>query len=138
MFASIKQVDVAGPFMAVGMVLAVLTLVISGVESIVMFLLRWDKFGRCLWAAFLMNVASTIVGSVLVAYVGWARATIWLPVSFALSVLIEGGVLMLMKRGATRQNWTVSLAVNLVSYLFIILPCVIWPEIIESIASAFL
>jgi hypothetical protein len=137
MFTSIGHYDTGGAFIGLGIVLIVLTLAISGVESIVMLLLRWDRFGRCLWAAFLMNVASTFVGSVLIAYAGWATVHIWLPVSFVLSVLIEGGVLMLMKRGAARQNWKVSLIANLVSYLLIILPCVIWPEIIEFIATAF-
>jgi hypothetical protein len=45
-----------------------------------------------------------------------------LAIAFVLSVLIEGGALMLMKRGATRQNWIASLTANLASYLFIILP----------------
>jgi hypothetical protein len=138
MLASIGHCDTGGAFIGAGLVLAVLTLAITGVESIVMLLLRWDRFGRCLWAAFLMNVASTIFGGVLIAYLGWASKYIWLPVSFVLSVLIEGGVLMLMKRGAARQNWRVSLVANLVSYLLIILPCVIWPEIIEFIAAPFL
>ncbi len=100
----------------------VLTLIISVVESIVMFLLKWDKFGRCLWASLLMNVTSTIFGGVLIALGLFGGSFIWLAAAFVLSVLIEGGVLMLMKRGAARQNWIVSLIANLVSYLFIILP----------------
>lgn len=100
----------------------VLTLIISVVESIVMFLLKWDKFGRCLWASLLMNVTSTIFGGVLIALGLFGGSFIWLAAAFVLSVLIEGGVLILMKRGAVRQNWIASLVANLVSYLFIILP----------------
>ena len=130
--------DAGGAFIAWGIVLAFLTSIISVVESLVLRSQEWDKYGRCLWAAFMMNVASTVLGSVLVILTGWARPYIWLPVSFVLSVLVEGGVLMLMKREAARENWKVSLKANLVSYLFIILPCVIWPEIINFIAHIFL
>ena len=102
--------------------LIVLTLIISVVESLVMLLLKWDKFGRSLWASLLMNVTSMIFGGILIALGLFGGSHIWLAVAFTLSVLIEGGVLMLMKRGAARQNWIVSLIANLVSYLFIILP----------------
>ena len=102
--------------------LIVLTLIISVVESIVMLLLKWDKFGRSVWASLLMNVTSTIFGGVLIALGLFSDSYIWLAVAFVLSVLIEGGVLMLMKRGAARQNWIASLVANLVSYLLIILP----------------
>ena len=130
MFTSIPY-DVAGPGVLLAIAafsigaLIVLTLIISVVEAIVMLVLKWDKFGRSLWASLLMNVTSTIFGGVLVA-LGLLRGTyLWLAVAFVLSVLIEGGVLMLMKRGATRQNWIASLISNLVSYLFIILPIVL-------------
>ncbi len=103
----------------------VLTLIISVVESIVMFLLKWDRFGRCLWASLLINVTSTIFGGVLIALGLFGGSFIWLAAAFVLSVLIEGGVLMLMKRGAVRQNWIASLVANLVSYLFILLP-IVW------------
>ena len=130
MFTSIPY-DVAGPGVLLAIAafsigaLIILTLIISVVEAIVMLVLKWDKFGRSLWASLLMNVTSTIFGGVLVA-LGLLRGTyLWLAVAFVLSVLIEGGVLMLMKRGATRQNWIASLISNLVSYLFIILPIVL-------------
>jgi hypothetical protein len=130
MFTSV-QYDVAGPGVLIAIAafsvgaLIVLTLVISVIEAIVMLLLKWDKFGQSLWASFLMNVTSTILGGVLIALGLLGGSYIWLVVAFVLSVLIEGGVLMLIKRGAARQNWTVSLISNLVSYLFIILPIVL-------------
>lgn len=49
--------------------------------------------------------------------------------------VIEGGVLMLMKRSAARQNWIVSLIANLASYLLIILPSYIWPQHLRLIAK---
>jgi len=129
--------DVGGALVAIGGVLLLLTLVISIVESIVMLLLKWNKFSRSFWASLLMNVTSTIIGMFWVFAMGFlSDLNIWLifAVSFLLSVLIEGGILMLMKRGATWQNWIVSLIANLVSYLFIILPSFIRPQILGAIA----
>lgn len=127
MFASI-QYDVGGALVAAGGALIALTLIIAFLESIVMFLLKWDKFGRCLWVSFLMNVISTIFGGVLVVSDVLLDTYIALAVTFVLSVLIEGGVMLLMKRGAARQNWIASLFANLVSYLFIIVPFFMWLE----------
>ena len=130
MFTSIPY-DVVGPGVLLAIAafsvgaLIVLTLIISVVEAIVMLLLKWDKFGRSLWASLLMNVTSTIFGGVLIALGLLGGSYIWLAVAFLLSVLIEGGVLMLMKSGAARQNWIVSLTANVASYLFIILPIVL-------------
>jgi hypothetical protein len=130
MFSSVPY-DVAGPGVLLAVAafsvgaLIVLTLIISVVEATVMFFLKWDKFGRSLWASLLMNVTSTIFGGVLVALGLLGGSYAWLAAAFVLSVLIEGGVLMLMKRGAARQNWIASLISNLVSYLFILLPIVL-------------
>ena len=127
--------DVAAPWLvgllvgAGGCTLTVLTLIISTLESLVMVLLKWGRFGRSLWASLLMNITSGIVGMVfgIVVLTSPDDSSIrhWytlLAVAFVLSVPIEGGVLMLMKRGAARQNWVVSLSANLASYIFIILP----------------
>lgn len=122
--------DVAGPGILVAAAvfgfgaLVALTLFISFAESIVIFLLKWDKYGRSLLASLLMNVTSTIFGGILVAIGALYSSFIWLAVAFVLSVLIEGGILLLMKRGAARQNWIASLLSNIVSYVLIILPFV--------------
>ena len=122
--------DVAGPGILVAAAvfgfgaLVALTLFISFAESIVMVLLKWDKYGRSLLASLLMNVTSTIFGGILVAIGALYSSFIWLAVAFVLSVLIEGGILLLMKRGAARQNWIASLLSNIVSYVLIILPFV--------------
>jgi hypothetical protein len=118
--------DVAGP----GVLLAIAAfsigaLIITVAEAIVMLLLKWDKFGRSLWASLLMNVTSTIFGGVLIALGLLGGSYIWLVAAFVLSVLIEGGVLMLMKRGEVRKNLLTSLIANLASYLVIILPIIL-------------
>jgi hypothetical protein len=137
MFTPISY-DVATPYLAFGIVLAVLTLVIGFVEALVLHAKQWGSFGRSLGAALLMNAVSTLFGFLLIAYISWAKPYIWLPVSFGLSVLIEAGILLLLKRQARRQNWDASLKANLASYVLVILPCIIWPEIINGIANIFL
>ena len=130
MFTSIP-LDVAGPGVLLAIAafsigaLIVLTLIITVAEAIVMLLLKWDKFGRSLWASLLMNVTSTIFGGVLIALGVLGGSYIWLAVAFVLSVLIEAGVLMLMKRGEVRKNLLTSLIANLASYLVIILPIIL-------------
>jgi len=130
MFTSIPF-DVAGPGVLIAIAafsigaLIVLTLIITIAEAIVMLLLKWDKFGRSLWVSLLMNVTSTIFGGVLIALGVLGGSYAWLVAAFVLSVLIEGGVLMLMKRGEVRQNLLTSLIANLVSYLVIILPIIL-------------
>ena len=130
MFTSIPF-DVAGPGVLIAIAafsivaLIVLTLLITIAEAIVMLLLKWDKFGRSLWASLLMNITSTIFGGVLIALGVLGGSYAWLVAAFVLSVLIEGGVLMLMKRGEVRQNFLTSLIANLASYLVIILPIIL-------------
>ena len=127
--------DVAAPWLAglvIGMggcTLTVLTLIISTIESLVMVLLKWGGFGRSLWDSMLMNITSAIFGMVFgivaLTFSDDSPLRHWytlLAIAFVLSVLIEGGVLMLMKRSAARQNWIVSLIANLSSYIFNILP----------------
>ncbi len=130
MFTSISF-DVAGPGVLIAIAafsivaLIVLTLIITVAEAVVMLLLKWDKFGRSLWVSLLMNVTSTIFGGVLAAVGVLSGSYAWLVAAFVLSVLIEGGVLMLMKRGEVRKNLLTSLIANLASYLVIILPIIL-------------
>jgi hypothetical protein len=122
MFAS-PVFDIAGPgtlLLAGGLFFAVFSIGTLVIESLALWLLKWGSFGRSLLASFLMNLASTIVGFILLAfsfYVG-NFYTLFL-VEFLLSVLIEGGVLMLLKRDAARQNWSASFVANVASYVFL-------------------
>ena len=128
MLASVMY-DVGGVLVGIGVNLIILTPIISVVEAVVMFLLKWDKFWRCLWVSLLMNAISTIfgIGSVVVGFL-FSDLSLWLQVvlAFLLSVLLEGGVLMLMKRNAARLNWLTSLYTNIASYLLVIVPLVAW------------
>ena len=127
MFTSIPY-DVAGPATLVAVAafsfaaLIVLTIVISVAEAVVMLLFKWGTFGRSLLTSLLMNVTSTIFGGVLIVVGFYSDPYILLAIGFVLSVVIEGGVLILMKRDGGLRNWIVSLAANSASYLIILLP----------------
>jgi len=115
--------DVAGPgvlFLVGGIFFAVFSAGTLVIETLALWLLKWNSFGRSLLAAFLMNLVSTIAGFILLAFsflIG--NFYILFVVGYLLSVLIEGGVLMLMKKGAARQNWIASLIANAASYGFL-------------------
>lgn len=119
--------DVAGPgavaLLLGGSLLALclLTLLIALIEATAMILLRWGDFRQAMTASVLMNAVSTALGGALL--VLFPRPPLWgLGVAWALSVLVEGGVLSLLRRGMGQQNWLAALAANIASYLIIILP----------------
>lgn len=113
--------DVAGPEIIVafgaGMFLVAAPF-IGLAEAVVLRLLKWNTFWRSLLDSLLMNLASTLLGVCILTF-GLFTDSVWfgLLVSGALSVLIEGGVLTLLKRHPMRQTWLAALLVNLVSYL---------------------
>ena len=115
--------DVGGPILFAGFgVVAYLVLFL--LESIVLRLLKWGTFGRSLLASLLMNLPSTLVGFWLIWVVEFSRLNrlqfLLIPATWALSVVIEGGVLVLMKRDGGRQNWMAALAANTASYLLLL------------------
>jgi hypothetical protein len=112
-----------------------LLLLIALVEAVVLRLLSWGGFGRSFVDSLLMNMASTLVGIVLSIFAGnlWqtcgydpSRGGRWcewlispsvlLVLAGLLSVLIEGGVLLLRGRHPPRQTWLAALACSVVSY----------------------
>ncbi len=124
--------DVAGPGVLLFMVgaglggLCILTLVITLLEAIVLLLLKWGSFGRSLAAALVMNLVTTMIGFGMLVFMKGDAVYLGLLLDFLLSILIEGGVLMLFRRGAARANWIASLSANAASYLIIILPIFIF------------
>ena len=101
--------------------LCFITLIVILLESLVLWRLGWGLFKRALLAAFVMNIATSVLGVAVVPFTLQLR--FWgLLIDFALSVLVEGGVLMFFKRGAARENWIAALAANSLSYLLVMLP----------------
>ena len=116
--------DVGGPILFAGFGI-VAYLVLFLLESIVLRLLKWGTFWRSLLASLLMNLPSTLVGFCLLWLFGAWRLRgleVWFVVlaTWALSVAIEGVVLVLLKRDGGRENWTASLVANTASYLLLL------------------
>ena len=115
--------DVGGPILFAGFGI-VAYLALSLLESIVLRLLKWGAFWRSLLASLLMNLPSTLVGFWLIWVVEFSRLNrlqfLLIPATWALSVAIEGGVLVLVKRDGGRQNWMAALAANTASYLLLL------------------
>src|SRR5262245_64929139 len=94
------------------------------VEAVVLRLLRWGTFWRSLRDSLIANVASALVG-LLLGYMGLAIGSkalspIWLlTAAFALSVVIEAGVLKLLAADTRRKIWITALVMNLASYLLL-------------------
>jgi ABC-type microcin C transport system permease subunit YejE len=91
------------------------------VETVVLQLMRWGAFRQSVIAALAMNLASILIGIILLALVpqfGFYS----LLIALILSTLVEGAVLTQLKRDALGYNFLVALAANLASYLILLLP----------------
>jgi hypothetical protein len=95
----------------------ILVLVVIG-EGVILRLLKWGTFWRSQMASLLANIASLIVGGFMLAF-NINSVPVFLGIAFVLTVLVEAGVLMLMKRGASGENWRASLIINVVSYVML-------------------
>lgn len=122
-------VDLAGPSLPIVIIgLIVLFLGIPLIEAVVYMAFKWGNFKRSYKDAFLVNLITTIVGFILIAVQpslsrGNALNTPsgFLMVAFGLSVLIEGAVLLRLKRHPARQTWLVAIASNVVSYALLLI-----------------
>lgn len=107
----------------------VIVFVIALVEAAVLRGLRWAGFGRSLIDSLAMNFTSAVVGLLLNAFsadlyqsCGYSperggRFCDWLispwallALTWLLSVLVEGAVLLLLRRRSARETWTAALA----------------------------
>lgn len=121
--------DIAAAPVAFVLGIAVIFLLIPiiVVEAIVLRLFKWAGLGRSFIAALAMNVASSLVGFLLVGItasvpandVGRALLLALLP-AWALSTLIEGGVMWAFKRGAFRRTLGIAAVANAVSYALLV------------------
>ncbi len=125
--------DVVGPWFALslGAVIAVgLLFIIVLIEALVLRGLKWGSFRLSLIDSFVINLTSATVGGllfVLFAVVGALNlgvAPLFL-IFGALTVLIEGAMLTVLKRHPLRQTWTAAVAVNVVSYALLLVLAVV-------------
>jgi uncharacterized membrane protein YvlD (DUF360 family) len=118
--------DVADPFLilSVGIgVAAFVLLIITSVEALVLrWGFNWGSFRRSLSDSLVINLTSAAVGVVLLIIslplLNWGVG-LALLVLLALTVLIEGAVLTLLKRHPWRKTWVAAIVINVVSYALI-------------------
>jgi hypothetical protein len=106
--------------LALGAVAAAgLFLSIALVEALVLRGLKWGSFRLSFVDSVVINLTSATIGVVLFAFSAQALnlgAAPLLLLFGALTVLIEGGMLTLLKRHPLRTTWTAAIAINAVSY----------------------
>lgn len=119
--------DITGPasvYLLLGfgfLALIVVNLLIALIEGVALTLLKWNPFRASITVSFIMNMASGIVNGILLIFLQH-NPFVWLPISFVLSLLIEGFSMTYFKRDAFRQNYLLVLIANLASYIILILP----------------
>ncbi len=113
----------AGPLLIVlgFLALLVIDLIIALIEGVTLTLLKWNSSRTSLTVSYIMNIISGLINGVLL-IVLQHNPLLWLPVSFLISILVEGFIMNYFKRDATRQNSLFVVVANLASYILLILP----------------
>jgi hypothetical protein len=101
--------------------LLVIDMIIALIEGVALTMLRWNPFRQSLTISLIMNITSGILNGILLILLQ-RTPLVWLPVSFVISLLIEGFIMTYFKRDAIRQNSLFVLLANLASYILFILP----------------
>lgn len=107
-------------------ILLVILLAVILIEAVVMLLFRMNNFGKSFLHSSVVNIASTLVGYLLISRVGFFNENIsgwsqW-AIYYGLTVLIEGLLLMLLNpKAAKGKLWLVTIVMNLASYVFLYL-----------------
>jgi len=101
----------------------VLFLGIPLIEAVVYMVFKWGNFKRSFRDAFLVNLVTTVIGYLLVAIQPslqsgnvLSQPSSFLVVAFVLSVVIEGALLVRLKRQTVGRTWLLALVSNLASY----------------------
>jgi hypothetical protein len=128
----VADVAAAPVFLLFGLVAGLIAFVlIVVIEAIVLWLLKWGTFGRALRDSAVVNFASLLLGFVVILLgvtffpsLMLYPASNWLPFIFGpltwlLSVLVEGWLLGVRQHYAPRRTWTAAVVINLVSYFLL-------------------
>jgi hypothetical protein len=91
------------------------------IEALVLRGLKWGSFRLSFVDSFVINLTSATIGGLLFVLFAAAGAlnlgVVPLFLLFgALTVLIEGAMLTVLKRHPLRQTWTAAVAINVASY----------------------
>jgi hypothetical protein len=114
----------AAPYLLLGfgcLALLVVNLLIALVEGVLLTLLAWNPFRQSMTVSMIMNILSGLVNAILLVLLQ-RTPLIWIPISFVLSLIIEGFIMTHFKRDILRKNFLFALLVNLASYILLILP----------------
>src|SRR5262245_33849083 len=116
--------DIAGPSTIAARQLnsgegLILLIVIVVLEAFVLRAMKWGNFRRALIASILMNALTTLLGYFLLGLLDVIGPLPGLLVGWALSVVLEGGILLALNRGRARANWLGALAANTASYILL-------------------
>jgi hypothetical protein len=103
----------------------ILILLISLVEMVALQLLRWGDMRQAIKASLAMNIASSIIGIILLILVPRPHLG-ELLVAWVFLVLTEGSVLMRIRPGSPGYNWLASIVANAASYIILILPAFLY------------
>jgi hypothetical protein len=101
--------------------LLVVDLIIALIEGVTLTLLHWNPFRQSLTISLIMNITSGIPSGILLILLQ-RTPFVWLPISFVISLLIEGFVMSYFKRETIRQNSLFVFIANVASYTLFILP----------------
>jgi hypothetical protein len=101
--------------------LLVVDLLLGLIEGVALTLLSWNPTRTCIKVSFIMNLVSGVINGILLILLQ-NNPLLWLPISFVISLLVEGFILSYFKRGFLRQNSLFVIIANLSSYLLLILP----------------
>jgi len=110
-----------GYYLLVFLALLILISLVILVEMVALQLLRWGNTRQSLRASLAMNLASSLVGIALL--VLFPQPDIKkLLITWPILVLIEGGVMTLLRPKTRLYGWLAVVVANLASYALLILP----------------
>jgi hypothetical protein len=119
--------DVATPGIVIGMltggiaVLILVILLIALIETVILTLLGWQEFRKSLVVSIIMNLASGIVGGILLVFV--PRPTVMgLVIAMILSIIIEAGIMTRFRPNVIRLTLLSVILANILSYAIVIFP----------------
>ena len=119
--------DITGPASGVLLLvfgilaLLVVDVLIALIEGVTLTLLSWNPFRQSLFISLIMNLISGIINGILLILLQ-RTPLVWLPVSFAISLLLEWFIMTYFKRQAAGQNGIYVVLANLASYILLVLP----------------
>lgn len=129
----IQLFDFATPGIVIGMlaggivVLILIILLISLIEAVILTLLGWDYFRKSLIVSTIMNIASGIIGGILLVLVPHPTI-LGLIIAMILSIIIEGGIMMRFRSDVVGKTFLLVFLANLCSYAVVIFPAYFYSQ----------